>query len=163
MASFEGKVALVTGGGGGIGRATSVLFGKNGARVVVADIDEATGEAAARAVAESGGEAIFVKTDVTSPPEVEALVKRTVDTFGRLDCAFNNAGVSRHQVPGGIAGWDEMVGVNLRGVMLCMRYEIPQMLQRGAGAIVNTSSVNALVTTRPSPVRPRRLPLKAPR
>jgi NAD(P)-dependent dehydrogenase (short-subunit alcohol dehydrogenase family) len=145
---LEGKVALVTGGSSGIGRASALLFAREGARVVVADLNVSGGEETERMIEESGGKAIFVKADVSKASDVEALIGKAVDTYGRLDCAFNNAGTA---VGGGPIhdsteeNWDYVMGINLKGVWLCMKYEIRQMLKQGGGAIVNTSSVMGLV------------------
>jgi NAD(P)-dependent dehydrogenase (short-subunit alcohol dehydrogenase family) len=144
----EGKVALVTGGGSGIGRATALAFAREGAKVVVADVVAEGGEETVRLIKAAGGEAIFVKADVATAAEVEALVKKAVDTYGRLDCAFNNAGIEGEI--GQTAdcteeNWDRVVDIDLKGVWLCMKYEIPQMLKQGSGAIVNTASVAGLV------------------
>jgi NAD(P)-dependent dehydrogenase (short-subunit alcohol dehydrogenase family) len=141
--SLEGKMAIVTGGGSGIGRAAARLFVRDGAKVVVADINAKGGEETVQMIAKEGGEALFVKTDVSKAAEVEAMVNKTVETFGQLDCAFNNAGIS-----GELAtiidcteeNWDRVINNNLRGVWLCMKYEIPEMLKQDAGAIVNTTS-----------------------
>jgi NAD(P)-dependent dehydrogenase (short-subunit alcohol dehydrogenase family) len=152
--TFEGKVALVTGAGYGMGRAGARLFAREGARVVVSDIDPTTGEDTVRQIREAGGEAIFVACDVSRAAEVEAMVSRAVETYGRLDCAYNNAGIS--------GGWDGTIGeseeefdrviaVNLKGVWLCMKYEIPVMLRQGGGAIVNTASVVGLVAQKGTP------------
>jgi NAD(P)-dependent dehydrogenase (short-subunit alcohol dehydrogenase family) len=144
----DGKVALITGAGSGIGRATALVFAKEGAKVVVADIVVAGGEETVRMIKGAGGEAIFVKTDVTRAAEVEALVKKTVETYGRLDCAFNNAGIEGEMAPTADCteeNWDRVVNIDLKGVWLCMKYEIPQMLQQRGGAIVNTASVAGLV------------------
>jgi NAD(P)-dependent dehydrogenase (short-subunit alcohol dehydrogenase family) len=144
----DGKVALITGAGSGIGRATALAFAKEGAKVVVADIVVAGGEETVRMIKGAGGEAIFVKTDVTRAAEVEALVKKTVEIYGRLDCAFNNAGIEGEMAPTADCteeNWDRVVNIDLKGVWLCMKYEIPQMLQQGGGAIVNTASVAGLV------------------
>jgi NAD(P)-dependent dehydrogenase (short-subunit alcohol dehydrogenase family) len=144
----QGKVALVTGGGSGIGRATAVAFAAEGAKVVVADIVVDGGEETVRLIKAAGGEAVFIKTDVTKAAEVEVMVKQAVDTYGRLDCAFNNAGIEgatalTHECTE--ENWDRVVAVDLKGVWLCMKYEIPQMLPQGGGAIVNTASVAGLV------------------
>ena len=141
--SLEGKVAIVTGGSSGIGRAAARLFVRDGAKVVVADINIEGGEETVQMIAEEGGEALFVKTDVSKAAEVEAMVNKTVETFGQLDCAFNNAGISGELasiVDCTEANWDRVINNNLRGVWLCMKYEIPEMLKRDAGAIVNTTS-----------------------
>jgi NAD(P)-dependent dehydrogenase (short-subunit alcohol dehydrogenase family) len=145
---FEGKVALVTGAGAGIGRATAALFSAQGASVVVADISADGGEETVRMIKESGGNAIFSQTDVTQPDEVEALIKKAVEKYGRLDCAHNNAGSpgrSTGLVDCTVEEWDAVMNLNLKGTFLCMKYEIPQMLKQGAGAIVNTSSTMGLV------------------
>lgn len=142
------KVALITGAGSGIGRATALTFAREGAKVVVADIVVAGGEETVRMIKAAGGEAIFVKTDVTKAAEVEALVKKTVDTYGRLDCAFNNAGIEGEMALTADCteeNWNRVVDIDLKGVWLCMKYEIPQMLKHGGGAIVNTASVAGLV------------------
>ena len=148
VSSLFGKVALVTGGSSGIGRATALTFANAGAKVVVADIGVQGGNETVRMVKEAGGEAIFVKADVSNADEVEALMDKAVESYGRLDCAFNNAGVA-----GATAStadytedeWDRVIAINLKGVWLCMKYEIPQMLRQGGGAIVNTSSLAGLV------------------
>jgi len=151
--SFEGKVALVTGGNAGIGKATAVAFAAAGARVVIAARRSAEGRQTAEEIQAKGGEAVFVETDVARPSDVEALVQKTVATYGRLDCAFNNAGVGG----GGLlhefaeTDWDRIVDINLKGVWLCMKYQIAQMLRQGGGAIVNNSSAAGLVGFARSP------------
>jgi len=145
---FEGKTALVAGGTSGIGRDTAILFAKAGAKVVVAGRREAEGNESVELVRAAGGEALFVKTDVSKASEVENLVKKTVEKFGRLDVAFNNAGIEGKWVP--IVSqteedWDRTIDINLKGVWLCLKYEIRQLLkQGGGGAIVNMSSVTGL-------------------
>jgi NAD(P)-dependent dehydrogenase (short-subunit alcohol dehydrogenase family) len=129
--SLEGKVALVTGAGSGIGRASALAFAREGARVVVADVDAEGGEETAEKVRDAGGEATFVKADVSKAGEVKALVEQSVETYGRLDCAHNNAGIE------GVMGtstadqaeedWDRVISINLKGVWLCMKYEIPRL------------------------------------
>jgi NAD(P)-dependent dehydrogenase (short-subunit alcohol dehydrogenase family) len=144
----DGKVALVTGAGSGIGRATAQIFTREGAKVVVADIVIEGGEETVRLLKAAGGEATFVRVDVSQPVDVEAMVKKAVDTYGRLDCAFNNAGIEGVIQPTadyGEAHWDRVLAINLKGVWLCMKYEIQQMLKQGSGAIVNTASVAGLV------------------
>jgi NAD(P)-dependent dehydrogenase (short-subunit alcohol dehydrogenase family) len=146
--SFSGKTVLVTGGAGGIGRAAALAFGKAGANVVVSDITVTGGEQTTDMIMAAGGAAIFVKTDVTRAVDVQSLVIRAVETYGRLDCAFNNAGIEEEHLP--LAGCDEAIfdrimNVNVKGAWLCMKYEIEQMLTQGAGAIVNTASVAGLV------------------
>lgn len=146
---LEGKVALVTGAGSGIGRASAVVFAREGAKVIVADVDVDNGEDTAHQIEEAGGNCAFVKADVSQPTEVEAMVNKAIGIYGQLDCAFNNAGIE------GTIGvptadyieevWERVIAINLKGVWLCMKYEIPQMLKQGGGAIVNMASVAGLV------------------
>jgi NAD(P)-dependent dehydrogenase (short-subunit alcohol dehydrogenase family) len=146
--SLAGKVALVTGGGSGIGRASACAFAREGARVVVADVAIEGGEETVRLIEESGGEAVFVKADVSKRVEVEAMVNTGAATWGRLDCAHNNAGLAEFRASTADLTeevWDHIIAVNLKGVWLSMKYEIPQMLKHGRGAIVNTASVVGLV------------------
>jgi len=139
----NGKIALVTGAGSGIGRATALVFAREGAKVVVADVVVDGGEETVRQIKAAGGEALFVKADMAKAAEVEAMVQKAVATYGRLDCAHNNAGIE------GATGrtadyreedWDRVISINLTGVWFCMKYEIAQMLKQGGGAIVNTAS-----------------------
>jgi len=145
---FDEKVALVTGAGSGIGRATALAFAKEGARVVVADVVVAGGEETVRMIKEASGDAVFVKTDVSKSSEVEALIQTVVSTYGRLDCAFNNAGIQMEEASVTHThteeGWDRLISVNLKGVWLCMKYEIPQMLKQSSGTIVNTASISGV-------------------
>ena len=151
---FEGKVALVTGGASGIGRATAVGFARDGAKVVIADVDVKGGEETQRMIAAEGGTALFSKTDVSKSAEVQALIDKIVQTYGRLDCACNNAAVEGASVLTADCTeeeWGRVIDINLKSAWLCMKYEILQMLKQGGGAIVNVSSVAALVavTTHP--------------
>jgi NAD(P)-dependent dehydrogenase (short-subunit alcohol dehydrogenase family) len=147
--AFEGKVVLVTGAAGGIGRASALAFGRAGACVVVADMSVDGGHATAAMIVEAGGKALFVQTNVTRAAEVEALIDKTVSYYGRLDCAFNNAGVEEEHLllaDTDEAVFDRIMSVNVKGTWLCMKYQIRQMLkQEGGGAIVNTASVAGLV------------------
>jgi NAD(P)-dependent dehydrogenase (short-subunit alcohol dehydrogenase family) len=145
---LEGKIALVTGGGSGIGRASALTFVREGAKVVVADIVTEGGEATVGMIRTAGGEATFVMVDVSKAAEVEALVNAVVEAYGRIDCAFNNAGVEgtgASTVDYTEEDWDRIVTINLKGVWLCMKYEIRQMLQQGGGVIVNMASYLGLV------------------
>ncbi|CAN5592624.1 SDR family oxidoreductase [soil metagenome] len=140
---LAGRVAVVTGGASGIGRATVEQLASQGAAVVVADVDEAGGATVVDAVGSAGGDARFVRTDVTDPGAVAAMVAVAVDGYGRLDIAFNNAGTSGSYAPvadAELAAWERTLALNLTGVFLCLRAEIPAMVSSGGGAIVNTSS-----------------------
>lgn len=148
LENLTGKVALVTGGSSGIGRATALAFARSGAKVVVANRRHEAGEETVSMIRQIGGEATFVKTDVSKASEVEELVKVAVQTYGRLDCAVNNAGTDEGFGPR-LADlteqdFDYQIGVNLKGVWLCMKYELLQMAKQNSGAIVNMSSLNGL-------------------
>jgi NAD(P)-dependent dehydrogenase (short-subunit alcohol dehydrogenase family) len=147
---LERKIALVTGGASGIGKASALAFAKEGARVVVVDVNSDAGEETARQIREAGGDACFVRADVSRTTDVEEMVKKTVELYGRLDCALNNAGVDgmlftriaeyKEQA------WDQVISINLKGTWLCMKYEVIQMLEQdGGGSIVNMSSTAGLV------------------
>ena len=141
------KVAVITGAGSGMGRASAILFAKEGAKVVVADINDSGGEETVSMIKSGGGEAIFVHTDVSRADEVKQLIKKTIDTFGKLDILFNNAGVP--QKPTSIyaleeADWDKIYGVNVKGIFLGAKYAVPEMRKRGGGVIINTASVAAI-------------------
>ena len=140
---FVGKVAFVTGAASGIGKAAAVAFATEGARVAVADLTEDALRQTADAIKDAGGKVLVLACDVSRPEQVEAAVARTVEAFGRLDVAFNNAGVENKATPVAeieVAEWDRILGVNLRGTFTCMKHEIAQMLRQGGGVVVNTSS-----------------------
>jgi len=148
MASLTGKVAIVTGGSSGIGRASAIAFAREGAKVVIASRREEEGEETVQLVKEAGSDGFFVKTDVAKAEDVRAMVEKTVQQYGRLDYAFNNAGIE--EVPTPLVDqteetFDQIVNINIKGVWLSMKYQIPQMLKNGGGAIVNTSSVGGLI------------------
>jgi NAD(P)-dependent dehydrogenase (short-subunit alcohol dehydrogenase family) len=141
--SCAGKVAFVTGAANGIGRAAALAFAREGAGVVVADVSEQGNQETARLVEEAGGRALAIRCDVSRAEDVKAALDKTVETLGRLDYAFNNAGIEQPLMPAADLTedqWDRIVGIDLRGVFLCMKHEIPLMLEQGGGAIVNTSS-----------------------
>jgi NAD(P)-dependent dehydrogenase (short-subunit alcohol dehydrogenase family) len=144
---LHGKVALVTGASTGIGQATAIAFARAGAKVVAASRRIAEGEETVRQIEEAGGEAMFVKTDVSKAADIETLVNKTMDTYGRLDCACNNAGIISGSLLTDISeeDWDRQINVNLKGTWLSLKYEIPAMLKQGGGAIVNISSTAGVV------------------
>jgi len=149
MKEFDGKVALITGGGSGIGRATALAFAREGARVVIGNRNVERGEETAHMIRDAGGKASFRRTDVSVAADVKALVDHAVKTHGRLDIAFNNAGTEGEMQPTLIdqteANFDAVMDVNVKGVWLSMKYEIPPMLEQGGGAIVNCSSVAGVI------------------
>ena len=148
VGGMEGKVALVTGGGSGIGRATALVFAQAGATVVVADIVPEGGQETTESILRAGGQAIFVRTDVSQRAEVKALVHTAVAGYGRLDCACNNAGIEGAMAPTAEYpedDWQRILDVNLKGVWYCLQYQIPAMLAREGGAIVNMASIAGLV------------------
>ncbi len=143
---FKDKVALVTGGSFGIGKATAIAFAKRGAKVLVADWVE-DGETL-QAISEAGGEAVFTHCDISAESDIRAMVNKVLDTYGQLDFAFNNAGIEGEQAATAecsVENWDKVLGINLRGTWLCMKYELQHFLKKGKGAIVNTASVAGLV------------------
>jgi len=145
---FSGRTALVTGAASGIGRGVALAFAGAGANLVLADIDATGGESLAKQIEADGGKAIFVRTDVAKGGDVDAMVNAAVARFGRIDCAFNNAGIEEEHVKladTDEALYDRMMAINVKGVWLCMRRQIAQMLQQGGGAIVNTASVAGIV------------------
>jgi NAD(P)-dependent dehydrogenase (short-subunit alcohol dehydrogenase family) len=144
MDTFVGRVALVTGASSGIGRSTALLYAKHGAKVIVSDIDERGAQETVDLIMREGGEASYIKTDVSRAVECQNLVDQTLSLWGRLDYACNNAGIGGEQNPTGdysIESWNRVLAVNLSGAFYCMRYEIPAMLRTGGGAIVNMASI----------------------
>ncbi len=145
---FVDKVVIVTGATSGIGREAAIRFAREGAKVVVAGRRQSQGDAVVGDIAQAGGEALFVRTDVADEASVSALVSATLERYGRLDCAFNNAGIGgespKRTADHTKANWDAVLGINLTGTWLSMKYEIPAMLASGGGAIVNTSSIYGL-------------------
>lgn len=141
------KIALITGGSSGIGQAAARLFAREGAKVVIADINVEDGEKTVKGIVDEGGEAHFVKANVSKPIEVEALVNKIIERFNRLDCAYNNAGILGDVVSvveHTEESWNHTIDTNLKGTWLCMKHEIPVMLKQGKGAIVNTTATTGL-------------------
>jgi len=141
---LKDKVALITGGSSGIGRAVALAWAREGAKVVVSDVDRGGGEETVGQVRTAGGEAIFIAADVGKPEECEALVRGAVEKFGRLDIACNNAGIGGPQAPTAdypLDGWAQVIGINLSGVFYGMKYQLQAMLENGGGAIVNMASI----------------------
>src|SRR4051794_20578751 len=153
--NFVGKVAFITGAGGGIGRAAALAFAREGASVVVTDVSEAANQETARIVEEQGGRALAVRCNVAKIDDVKAALDKTAEVFGRLDYAFNNAGIEpRKPAPTAdydLEEWERIIEIDLRGVFLCMKYEIPLILKQGGGAIVNTSSGAGVIGIKGSP------------
>ncbi len=151
MALFEGKVALVTGGATGIGRAAALRYAEEGAQVAVADVNTHEGQQTIQLIQDAGGQGLFIAADMTNRLDIENMVEHTVSQFGRLDIAFNNAGT-----PGEFTNvvdcteeeWDQVLSLNLKSIWLCMKYEIPAMLGAGGGAIVNTASATVHAPSR---------------
>ncbi|MFA4836865.1 MAG: SDR family oxidoreductase [Dehalococcoidia bacterium] len=151
---LAGKVGLVTGAGSGIGRATALAFAREGAKVVVADVVVEGGEETVSMIKKIGGEAVFFKSDASQEADARTLVEKTVEKYGRLDCAVNNAGISGDRSPTAQCtkqNWDRVIGLNLTGVFLGMKYQLTQMLKQGGGSIVNTSSTMGVVGTQHAP------------
>jgi NAD(P)-dependent dehydrogenase (short-subunit alcohol dehydrogenase family) len=155
MKHLSNKVAVVTGAGSGIGRACAEFYARDGARVVVSDVNEAGSQETVSLIEAAGGDATFIPADVTNPADCEALVSRTLEIYGRLDAACNNAGVGGEQAPTAdysVEDWQQVLDVNLSGVFYCMKYQIPAMLQSdGGGAIVNMASILGKVAFANSP------------
>lgn len=154
MPLFDGKVAIVTGGGSGIGEAACYLYAREGAKVVVADLNEKTGNAVCEEIRKGKGDAIFVRADVSKPEDCQAMVAAALEKYGRLDIAFNNAGIGGEANPTAdysLEGWQKVIDINLSSVFYCMKYEIPAMLQAGGGAIVNMASILGRVGFETSP------------
>ncbi len=146
MDELKNKVAIITGAASGIGRAAAVRFAEEGAKLVLADLGGEAGAALAQDLLKQGAEALFVRTDVSKAAECEQLVAKAVQHFGRLDAAFNNAGISDGPIPPGTIDyplelWDKMIAVNLSSVFYCLRYQVRAMLKNGGGSIVNTASI----------------------
>ena len=145
---LKGKVAIITGAGSGIGRESALLFAQEGAKVVVADYVSEAGQKTARQIRESGGETIFMKTDVSKPNQAERVVKKTVQRYGRLDILYNNAGILGEAAFVGDSteeNWDQVIGINLKGIFLCSKYAVREMIKTGGGVIISTASAMGLV------------------
>jgi len=145
---FQDKICLVTGAGSGIGKTTALMFAKEGALLALADLNPQSGMVTANEIIKNGGKSIFIQTDVSKASEVEALINKTVDTFGRLDIAVNNAGIGHkpsltHDIME--ETFDKVISINLKGVWLCLKYELPQMVKQRFGRIVNTSSIGGII------------------
>ena len=154
MYSIEGKVAIVTGAGSGIGRSIAMLFAREGVKVVVSDINEEEGNETVSLLTKNGGEGFFIKADSGVASDNEMLVSKTIEKYGRLDLACNNAGIGGPAAPTGeypIDGWDKVIAVNLSGVFYGMRYQIPEMLKSGGGVIINMASILGAVGFANSP------------
>lgn len=154
MKQLENKVAIVTGSGSGIGRAVALIYANEGAKVVVSDIDENGGETTAAMIRKNSGEAVFVRADTSSPSDNESLVKSTVEKYGALHIACNNAGIAGASAPVGeytVEGWDKVIGINLSGVFYGMHFQIPEMIKAGGGVIVNMASILGKVGFRNAP------------
>src|SRR5215813_429420 len=155
MSEFTGKVALITGGNAGIGRATAIEFAQHGAKVVITGRREKEGHEVIAEIKALGGEAIFAKTDVSKESDVKAMIERTLEMFGRLDCAFNNAGIEETLTPLSNQTeetYDQIMDINVKGVWLSLKHEIPAMLKTGGGAIVNNSSIAGLIAVAMTPI-----------
>lgn len=161
MKKMEKRVALITGAGSGIGRATALAFAREGAKVVAADVQPQAAEETVELIKAAQGEGIMVQVDISQAEKVDRLIHQTVEKYGSLDYAFNNAGIEGKSAPTAECdegNWDRVIAVNLKGVWLCMKYEIQQMLKQGGGSIVNCASVAGIVGF---PGRPPIAPPKA--
>ena len=148
MERFDNKVVLITGGATGIGLATARRFAQEGAKVVIASRNEAAGQQAVADIRASGGEATFIETDVTQEARIEALIKQTTETYGRIDAAFNNSGTEGTPAPladDNVENYQKIFEVNVKGLWLCMKYQLKHMQQQGAGSIVNNASIAGLI------------------
>lgn len=148
MGKLDGKVALITGAGSGIGRASALLFAREGAKVAVVDYAREGGQETAKMIKQAGGEAIFIEADVSKAADVQRMVKATLDTYGRIDILFNNAGIMGAPAPTAKAteeNWDLVLDINLKSVFLASKYAIPVMLNRGGGVIINTASITGFM------------------
>ena len=148
---FQNKVVIVTGATSGIGKVAARAFAKEGAKVVLAARRAEEGLQVAQSIKDAGGEALFIKTDVANSDDVANMVAKTIEAYGKLDCAFNNAGIGgdamKPTADHSEANWDNVINVNLKGVWLCMKYQIPEMLKNGRGSIVNNSSIYGLAAS----------------
>ena len=154
MKQLENKVAIVTGGSSGIGRAVALLYASEGAKVVISDISESGGKETVEMIKKNSGQAVFVKSDVSKPPDNEMLVRKAIESYGALHIACNNAGIGGPLAPTGeyaIEDWNKVISVNLSGVFYGMRYQIPEMLKSGEGVIVNMSSILGMVGFKKAP------------
>lgn len=153
--AFKDKVAIITGAADGIGRATALAFAREGAKLVLSDVQDREGEALAEAIRSEGGACMYVHCDISQPAQVKAMVEAGVKQFGRLDIAYNNAGIEGEMAftaDSHEENFDRVIGTNLKGVWACMKYEIPEMLKHNKGAIVNCSSVAGLIGSQGMPV-----------
>jgi NAD(P)-dependent dehydrogenase (short-subunit alcohol dehydrogenase family) len=153
MKLLKDKVAIITGAGSGIGKATALLFAKEGAKIIISDINEANGNSAVEEISKGGGQAFYIKADSSKPGDNETLVKKTFEKFGALDIAVNNAGIGGPIAPTGeypIEGWEKVIAINLSGVFYGLRYQIPAMLKHG-GSIINIASILGSAGTKSSP------------
>lgn len=147
MGKLDGKVAVITGAASGIGRATALLFAKEGAKLILADVDEEKGQQVAEEINRSGGTAKFLRTDVSNPEDVQRMIGAAVDSYGQLNVLYNNAGIEGDQAPTAdctLENFDRVIAVNLKGVFLGMKYGIPAILKSGGGSVINTASTAGL-------------------